>query len=393
MECTTSTYNKKIIKYVATVEEKALEQANNVLHLPSLVTDVILLPDVHVGFGMPIGCVMGLYKAISPNAVGKDIACSVSAVKTNLNINDDKFNLDKIKQIMKHIRLNIPLGVGGRRKQPLETHDSLFSVLDAGNYPVSKSLLRDSKCKIGTLGSGNHFIEFQKNSQGYLWLMIHSGSRNLGAEVANHYDKLAQAHCKRTGYGKMAEDKLSCLPTDSQAGKDYIDEMRFCEQYAQENHRIMKNIIKAAFLNEFYWVSFTEELYTKHNYAEEIEGNVWVHRKGAVKAENSLVIIPGSQGTASYICKGKNNPSSLYSCSHGAGRLMSRTKAKDELVLEDEIRKMDEKGILHALMGKKQLDEAPSAYKDIDMVIQLQVDAEIIEVVEKLEPIACIKGD
>jgi tRNA-splicing ligase RtcB len=223
--------------------------------------------------------------------------------------------------------------------------------------------------------------------------MLHSGSRNLGYKVAAHYEKIAkEKFCGPLGIPPFWD--LACLPLDSEEGHDYFAEMTYCMAFADANRELMMERIKEAVIQHVPGTTFSEDLSIGHNFAalETHFGQpVMLHRKGATSARlGELGIIPGSQGTKSFIVRGLGNPDSFTSCSHGAGRTMSRSKAKKTLVLADEIRKMDEMGIIHGIRGVGDLDEASSAYKDIDSVMANQMD--LVEIVTELHPIAVIKG-
>jgi len=257
---------------------------------------------------------------------------------------------------------------------------------------------------LGTLGGGNHFIEIQNGDDGHIWIMIHSGSRNLGFKVANHYNKLSQELNEKWHSSVPKEQGLAFLPVDSEGGQNYIKEMNYCVEFALANRKLMMDRVLEIFDNEtkrFNNItaqkligSVEPMINIAHNYASlenHFGQNVWVHRKGATKATEGLTgIIPGSQGTASYIVEGLGNKESFMSCSHGAGRKMSRTKAKNELDLKKEIKKLDNKGVIHGIRCKNDLDEASSAYKDIEEVMDNQKD--LVKILVKLSPLAVIKG-
>jgi tRNA-splicing ligase RtcB len=244
----------------------------------------------------------------------------------------------------------------------------------------------------GSCGSGNHFWELQKDENDNIWFMIHSGSRKLGHCIAEYYNKKAIELNTRWCSSVPKERQLAFLPIDSKEGKEYIEFMQFACTFAKYNHQIMKEKTKESILKNIP-SEFIEEHYINHNYASlehHFGHNVWVHRKGATLArEGTIGIIPGSQGTNSYIVKGKGNKDSFESCSHGAGRIMSRTKAEATLNLEEEIAKMDSQGIVHGIRTKDDLDEAPGAYKPIDEVMLAQQD--LVDIIVKLTPIAVIK--
>ena len=227
--------------------------------------------------------------------------------------------------------------------------------------------------------------------------MIHSGSRNLGKQVADHYNKIAVA-INRSHYSSVPKAwDLAFLPDDgySEACRLYIIEMMYCLKYAKANRACMLDVIQRVLVDAMgQSIIFQDTIDIHHNYVElenHFGQNVWVHRKGATRArEGELGIIPGSQGTASYIVMGKGNPDSFHSCSHGAGRKMGRKEARRSLDLEAEKRRLDDKGIVHAIRGTDDLDEAAGAYKDIEVVMQEQGD--LVDIVMRLEPIAVIKG-
>ena len=248
---------------------------------------------------------------------------------------------------------------------------------------------------MGTLGGGNHFIEIQKGSDGHIWIMIHSGSRNLGKQVADYYNKLA-VKLNDKWYSSIPKNwELAFLPIDNEEGKSYIREMNYCVEFALANRKLMMENIKSIF-HHFYKsdISFDDMINIAHNYAKmenHFRENVIVHRKGATLAtEKTVGIIPGSQGTRSFIVKGRGNLQSFNSCSHGAGRIMGRKEAERRLDLQTEIKSLDDKGILHTIRGAKDLDEAPGAYKDIDVVMKNQED--LIKILVELTPLGVIKG-
>lgn len=266
-----------------------------------------------------------------------------------------------------------------------------------------RKIYREAFSTLPSCGAGNHFIEIQKGDDGHIWIMIHSGSRNLGKQIADHYNKVAVELNKKWYSNVPKEWQLAFLPVNSEEGQDYIREMKYAVDFAFANRKLMmRRIIKVFRDNdmtgEFCTIrEFNEDdamINIAHNYARmenHFGENVWVHRKGATQAyENQIGIIPGSQGSNSYIVRGKGNEESFKSCSHGAGRIMSRKKAKEDLNLEEERKKMDEMGVIHGMRNKDDLDEASSAYKPIDEVMKNQKD--LVEVLVKLKPLAVIKG-
>ncbi len=368
-------------------EKGAIDQAINLSKLPFIFKQVCLMPDTHQGYGMPIGGVIALDKVIIPNAVGVDIGCGMVALKTTAK----EITTEQIKDIFSELRKRIPLGFNRNDKQ-----QSWSGFDEAPSIPIIMQEINSARKQLGTLGGGNHFIEIQKGDDGYIWLMIHSGSRNIGFKIANEYNRIAQSLCRKwhASIPKFnGSDGLAFFPIDTQEGQDYMKAMNFALSFALENRRRMM----MAFFEEVRKVLDCKpdtHINIHHNYANwenHFGKNVIVHRKGATSAKkDQLGIIPGSQGTSSYIVKGKGNRESFESCSHGAGRTMSRSKAKKELNLEQEIKKLDDLGVVHSIRQIKDLDEASSAYKDINIVIKEQED--LVDVVVKLQPLGVIKA-
>jgi tRNA-splicing ligase RtcB len=363
-------------------EQGAIKQAINLAQLPFAHHHIALMPDTHQGYGMPIGGVLATRDVIVPNAVGVDIGCGVLACQTSLT----EITTDKIKKIMGYIRENIPVGFNHRDK-PHEIEAPPENAL------IAKMEHKSAQCQIGTLGGGNHFIEIQRGDDGHIWFMIHSGSRNIGKKVCDHYNEIAKA--LNTRWFSSVPDKwdLAFFPVDTEEGQRYIAEMEYCTRFAAENRNMMASIIGSAFFDFFHGMICCQ-YNVHHNYARlenHFGGNAWVHRKGATSArEGEIGIIPGSQGTKSYIVTGLGNRDSFESCSHGAGRRMGRKEAQRTLSLDDEIKKMEEKGIIHGIRNIDDLDEAAGAYKDIDVVMAEQSD--LVKINVELTPLGVIKG-
>ena len=368
------------------IEDGAMAQIRNLANLPFAFKHIAIMPDSHQGYGMPIGGVLATKGVIIPNAVGVDIGCGMCAVKTSIT----HINTETLKQIMGEIRKAIPVGFEHQKEK------QSISLMPNSNVmcPVVEQEYEKARKSLGTLGGGNHFIEIQKGSDGYIWIMIHSGSRNLGKQVADHYNKIAIELNKKWYSSVDTKQELAFLPLNSDEGKAYIREMNYCVEFALANRKQMM----AQCLNSFGKIvgefEYDDIINIAHNYAQmenHFGENVMVHRKGATLATtNTVGIIPGSQGTKSYIVKGKSNAESFNSCSHGSGRKMGRGQAERELNLEEEIKKLDDQGILHAIRGKKDLDEASGAYKDIDVVMENQKD--LVEILVELTPMGVIKG-
>ena len=369
------------------IEESALEQAKNLANLPFVFRQVCLMPDTHAGYGMPIGGVLALKEVVICNAVGVDIGCGMVAVRTNLT----DISAPEIKRIMKLIRKTIPLGMKHHKSAQCTVYEMFGEI---GPLPVVPREAQDACKQIGTLGGGNHFWELQRGSDGFIWFMIHSGSRNIGKQVADYHNRLARKLNDKWRSAVPSAWQLAFLPLDTAEAKAYWQEMELCLLFAQKNRSLMAERTKEAILEVIPSVSFEEEINIHHNYAtmeSHFGEEVVVHRKGATSAwQGQLGLIPGSQGTPSYVVRGKGNPDSFMSCSHGAGRKMGRKQACRTLNLAEENARLDAKGIIHAIRGPSDLEEAAGAYKDIDVVMAEQTD--LVEIVVKLEPLAVIKG-
>ena len=366
-------------RWVEGLDEGTEIQIRNLSNL-SVARDIAIMPDAHVGYGMPIGGVLATDDTIIPNAVGVDIGCGMCAVRTNL----DSIDVDALKLAMGAVRDKVPVGFS-HQERPQEW----AGFGQAPDVGVIQLQLDAARKQLGTLGGGNHFIEIQSGADGHIWCMIHSGSRNFGLKIADEYHKLAVGFCEKAGL-ELPTNELAYFPVNSSLGDEYIVAMEYACRFAEANrHLMMTRLLESLGLIG----GHGEEWYdTRHNYARaEVHGGkeVWVHRKGAVFAGDGVrVIIPGSMGSASFVALGLGNPLSMNSSSHGAGRRMGRGAAKRQLDLVEEQAKM--KGIVHGLRTKDDLDEAPGAYKSIDEVMAAQAD--LVTPIIKLAPLASIKG-
>lgn len=377
------------------IEEGALQQAKNAANLPFCFKHISIMPDSHQGFGVPIGSVLATKGVIIPYAVGSDQGCGMSAIKTSLTeITKEQIKrlLGGSKQYKGGIRTVMPVGRNHHsKKQDIE-------LMPNADHISSSSIVHrefeSARKQIGTMGGNNHFWELQKGNDGYIWVMTHTGSRNLGYVVADHYNKIAIELNKKWFSSVPASHQLAFLPLDSEEGQLYFQEMQYCVDFAFASRKLIIENTKQCFLEIFPDIKFDDIINIAHNYARmenHFGSNVMVHRKGATSARNGEIgIIPGSQGSPSYITKGKENPESFCSCSHGAGRVMSRTKAEEKLNLEEEIRRLDDQGIIHGMRTKKDVQEAVSCYKDISTVMAQQSD--LTDILVELKPLAVIKG-
>lgn len=368
--------------WITDIEDGALEQAKNLANLPFVFKWVAIMPDSHQGYGMPIGGVLATQGVIIPNAVGVDIGCGMAAIKTDIQ----GITTESLKVVMGEVRKAIPVGFG-HHALPKEW----FGFNEAPDHiAIIQQELNSARKQLGTLGGGNHFIEFQKDEAGFLWVMLHSGSRNFGLKTANVYHKIAQELCAKW-HVFLPDKDLAFLPADTEYGIEYFEAMTFCLKFAQASRAHMMQTI-SGIISEKLNGSRVDEVNIHHNYAameNHFGTNVMVHRKGATRVQlGERGIIPGSMGTASYIVSGLGNPESFNSCSHGAGRKMGRKEAGRKLNLEEETAKMS--GILHGLRNASDLDEAPGAYKDIDVVMENQRD--LVKIETRLTPLGSIKG-
>lgn len=384
-----TTEKTPIKMWVEEMEDAAIQQARNLANLPFIYKHLALMPDAHSGFGMPIGGVFASVDVIIPNAVGVDIGCGMCAVKTTLT----NISKSQLQEIVNLIKQGIPVGIE-HHKEP--QNEILMPVgFNLKDLHVVKNEYISALRQIGTLGGGNHFIEIQKGNDGHIWIMIHSGSRNLGKKVADYYNKEAvKLNCLwHSQIDKTLE--LSFLPIQSKEAKEYFKEMNFCIEFAFANRRLMLDRIKSYFIDVIGDdIGFDPIINIAHNYARwesHFGKDVIVHRKGATSARfGEIGIIPGSQGSKSFIVQGLGNRDSFMSCSHGAGRKMGRNQAIRTLDLQKEIDLMNRQGIIHELKTVQNLDEAPGAYKDIDTVMNNQRD--LVKILVELRPLAVVKG-
>ena len=366
-------------------DTNAQEQMKVVASLPYVFKQVCLMPDAHLGYGINVGGVVATDGVISPNFVGVDIGCGMCAVNTGIFVPDEK----ALTKIRAQIQRDVPVGFN-KHKVPQDRSLMPVGPQDFKDlFPIVFHEYENALLSLGTLGGGNHFIELQTDGS-TLWTMIHSGSRNLGKQVADHYNKLAE-DLNAKWHSRSAKD-CAFLPVDSVEGLAYAREMQFCVDFALANRKLMMECVLDAIEKATGEVVDREIINIAHNYARlenHFGRNVWVHRKGATSARLGEVgIIPGSMGTKSYIVQGLGNRESFSSCSHGAGRKMGRKEAQRTLSLETEKAKM--MGIVHGLKGIDNLDEAPGAYKDIDVVMTNQSD--LVEIMVELSPLMSVKG-
>ena len=391
----------KVKVWAKSLDVLGWNEVMNMTRLPFLPEQGIsLMPDAHAGYGVPIGTVLPCINAVIPTAVGNDAGCGMRAIKTNIRVEDIPQDTLK-KVIMRGIRKQIMIG-DKLWKEP-QSEDLLPSGWDFGTLPAisANNGWKLATRSIATQGGGNHFEELQRDEEGRLWIMIHSGSRGLGGRVFMYYNQLAK-NLNAKYYSKVTDDmSLPFLPAGTPEFESYLREMQYCLEWAKCNRQEMMKRTIDALGNEFPYFKVYEEIDIHHNYvAREYHFNqdLYVHRKGAVCTGHSgvfcnafptQVIIPGSMGTASYICEGIENPDAYDSCSHGAGRALSRTEAR-QLDMAKEVQRLDKLGVVHGIRGKADLEECPSAYKNIDEVLELE--SNLVRPIVKLKPIAVLKG-
>lgn len=379
------------------VEENVLEQAGNLARHPAAFKFISLMADAHLGYGMPIGGVAAFNKAICPNAVGKDIGCGMRFASTNIpasflfDYGDTGKSLGEI--VRDTVPKVVPMGFS-RHKEP-----QVWSGFDrAPSLSPIEENLEVAEISLGTLGGGNHFIEFQKTPDDNIGIMIHSGSRKLGELIWKYYNDIAETLCHQWYYHDVVKNGLAFLPADDYNAKDYLDSMNFALEFAEQSRALMMSRVINIFFNliskyvgqiqkEILW---EEDVH--HNYAaleNHFDRNLIVHRKGAIRArKKDIVIIPGSMGSPSYIGIGKENTDSFHSCSHGAGRSMGRKAANRNI--DPDTAEKSVAGVFH-MPFNGDYGEAKEAYKDISEVITNQTD--LIDVTMKLQPLINIKDN
>lgn len=379
------------------VEEAALQQIKNISSLPFIFKHVAVMPDVHYGKGATVGTVIATKGAIIPAAVGVDIGCGMEAIRLNIKASQLP---DHLAGLRSEIESRIPLGMNSHEKDV-----PMSSVAGWKRLKPNYDLLmerepdlregRDPSKQVGTLGGGNHFIELCLDEEQNAWVMLHSGSRGIGNRIGTQFIAMAKEDMLRLGVSLPDKD-LAYLEEGSQYYNRYIDAVCFAQEYAAQNRRAMMIQVLDAIARQFPHVDISNSepehaISCHHNYVNiepHFGEHVIVTRKGAVNASlGKLGIIPGSMGAKSYIVRGKGNPDSFNSCSHGAGRKMSRGQARRTFTVLDHMKATF--GI-ECRKDEGVLDETPDAYKDIENVMAAQSD--LVEVVHTLKQVLCVKG-
>ena len=381
------------------VDSAARRQLTNAARLPIVFKHIAAMPDVHFGIGATVGSVIPTFKAIIPAAVGVDIGCGMMACKTTLKAVDLPDNLAPLRAAIERA---VPHGRGPGNRDPGAWQKVPGSVDTAWAQlePEFTELCRDypkiaktnNRHHLGTLGTGNHFIEVCLDEQDAVWFMLHSGSRGVGNFIGTMFIELAKQDAMRNNMNLPDRD-LAYFEEGSRYFGDYVRGVSWAQKFAALNREVMmRRVIEAAkTVIRKSFQSHIEAVNCHHNYVQRehhFGEDVFVTRKGAVSARaDQLGIIPGSMGARSYIVRGKGNPESFESCSHGAGRVMSRGEAKRRFTLADH--RAATEGV-ECRKDKDVIDETPAAYKDIDAVMQAQRD--LVDVVHTLKQVVCVKG-
>lgn len=374
------------------VDASARTQLLNAAQLPFIYKWLAVMPDVHTGKGATIGSVIPTAGAIIPAAVGVDIGCGMMAVKTSLSAEDLPDNLHGLRTA---IEAAVPHGRYGWQDIPDATTQCWSTLHDGFQAIVAKYPQLEKTNNInhlGTLGTGNHFIEVCLDETNQVWFMLHSGSRGVGNAIGNVFIELAKEDMQRW-FIHLPDNNLAYLPEGTQHFDDYVEAVGWAQEFARANRQVMmRNVCMAAagviskpFSADALAVNCHHNYVTReHHYGQ----NVWITRKGAVRArQGELGIIPGSMGARSYIVRGLGNDEAFHSCSHGAGRVMSRTEAKKRISLDEHIAATQH---VECRKDNDVIDETPAAYKPIEDVMHAQRD--LVEIVHTLRQVVCVKG-
>ncbi len=383
------------------LEEQAERQLRNVASLPFIHRWVAAMPDVHLGYGATVGSVIPTHKAIVPAAVGVDIGCGMMASRTTLTASDLP---DDLRPVREAIERTVPHGRSrnvkrdkGSWNDPPDRAVAAWNELSCGLKRIAERHDRAAGGRtvqhLGTLGTGNHFIEVCLDEDDSVWFMLHSGSRGIGNRIGRYFMELAR-NDMGAALGDLPDRDLAYFTEGTEHFDEYVHAVGWAQDFARKNRELMMEAVVAAVRSVGSIPPFTaavEAVNCHHNYVQREHhygADVWVTRKGAVRAgRGEMGIIPGSMGARSYIVRGKGNPESFESCSHGAGRAMSRTAARKRFSLADHIAATE--GV-ECRKDKDVIDETPAAYKDIDAVMAAQSD--LVEVAHTLRQVVCIKG-
>lgn len=374
------------------IDDGALQQLKNLATLPFLSSNgVAAMPDVHWGMGATIGSVIATKDAVIPAAVGVDIGCGMVAAKLNIKLSDLP---DSLSQLRHSIERSVPVGAGGRQRQIQGTIPQMPSAKFADTLQhIGQGDLNKMGLQLGTLGSGNHFIEVCGDQDQNVWIMLHSGSRGVGNKIGTYYISKAKEMMERF-HITLPDPNLAYFPRGIPEYDEYVGAVLWAQDFASRNRQIMFNLVLKDLRYELFDKEFQivdKAINCHHNYVERENHygeNLLVTRKGAIRARvGDLGIVPGSMGQRSYIVRGLGNPESYCSCAHGAGRKYGRKDARKRFTVEDLVRETE--GV-ECRKDNSVLDEIPSAYKNIDQVMENQKD--LVEVVATLKQVLCVKG-
>ena len=383
------------------VEDGAREQLRKTAQMPFIFKHLAVMPDVHIGIGSTVGSVIPTKDAIIPAAVGVDIGCGMMAVRTSLNATDLPDSLGHIRSaIEKAVPHGRTSGRGRRDKGSWENPPKAADDVWLGMKPAfdritekhGKIAQSNNHKHLGTLGTGNHFIEICLDEVDRVWIMLHSGSRGVGNRIGSYFIELAKKDMRKW-FINLPDDNLAYFPEGTDHFHDYVEAVDWAQNFAAANRTVMMANTIAALRAELPtpFEAEAEAVNCHHNYVtreNHFGENIFVTRKGAVRAAMGVMgIIPGSMGARSYIVRGLGNAESFCSCSHGAGRVMSRTAAKKAVSMEEHLAAVAH---VECRTDEGVLDETPAAYKDIDAVMEAQKD--LVEVVHTLRQIVCVKG-
>ena len=380
-----------IKSWVIDLEGGALEQATNLSNLPFAIRHVALMPDAHTGYGMPIGGVLCADRAVVPYAIGVDIGCGVALVETDLTV--ETLGAAGLKATLAQIARDVPVGTSSQPKA-VDRDAALAEIGQKLPASVDPAWFARAVNQLGTLGSGNHFLELQRDEPGNVYVMLHSGSRSLGKTICDAFHKEALTGNLRSG-AELPHPELAYFREGTEGFEGYWAAMSFALRFAEVNRSRMLDAAENAFGRHTSIGRFDRIVDVHHNYAarEHHFGTTgMVHRKGAVRARaGEVVLIPGSMGTASYVAEGLGNPESFETCQHGAGRAMSRTRARKGKTSAEVFAEMAKLGVaLHSGDPKTVAEEAAFAYKDIEAV--MAASRSLVRATKRLTPLGVVKG-
>jgi tRNA-splicing ligase RtcB len=380
-----------IKSWVIDLEGSALEQATNLSNLPFAIRHVALMPDAHAGYGMPIGGVLFADRAVVPYAIGVDIGCGVALVETDLTV--ETLGEAGLRATLAQIARDVPVGHRSQSR-PVDREAALAEIGLEVPASIDPTWFARAVNQLGTLGSGNHFLELQRDVEGNVYVMLHSGSRNLGKTICDAFAKRALAENSSQGM-PLPHRELAYFVEGTDGFAGYWSAMEFALRFAEVNRSRMLDAVQYAFGRHTSIGRFDRVVDVHHNYATRethfgVDGIV--HRKGAVRARaGETVLIPGSMGTASYVAEGLGDPESFESCPHGSGRAMTRTAARKGKTSQEVFVEMAALGVaLHSGDPRTVAEEAAYAYKDIEVVMTASSD--LVRPLKRLTPLGVVKG-